>query len=370
MKKLLLLSAALLTATCAFAQAEGTDVTPKNYKFNTATALPFCTEGFLVETDHPSQGGNCPSTGGKQAGVWENLEALGWASQYNEGLIIDASAGQKQANFDNMMEGIQLVDLGGEVGQVFAFIGGNPNVLDYMKTYYLTDGQLDNAKAAKTGIAGWNFNVFSDPKNTPTAADGFIRIRMVLNAFHCDYDNAGNVFNNIYMADNQGNNKITITEDNKVDDATATNQPISAMAFTAIDENGAPVENEYDGGYTWDPSLWMVYEWDINVPAPDSNGLLGAPFRVKAIVPGSNALNDVALFIKEISFTAYPGTPEILGTRQKTFVNYTPGKVQGISDAIAPVKEDGRIFNLQGIEVSNTTVPGIYIQNGKKFIVK
>lgn len=32
--------------------------------------------------------------------------------------------------------------------------------------------------------------------------------------------------------------------------------------------------------------------------------------------------------------------------------------------------EDNRIFNLQGIEVVNPTVPGIYIQNGKKFIVR
>ena len=32
--------------------------------------------------------------------------------------------------------------------------------------------------------------------------------------------------------------------------------------------------------------------------------------------------------------------------------------------------EDNRIFNLQGIQVTNPTVPGIYIQNGKKFIVK
>lgn len=31
---------------------------------------------------------------------------------------------------------------------------------------------------------------------------------------------------------------------------------------------------------------------------------------------------------------------------------------------------DDRIFNLQGIEVSNPTVPGIYIRNGKKFIVR
>lgn len=32
--------------------------------------------------------------------------------------------------------------------------------------------------------------------------------------------------------------------------------------------------------------------------------------------------------------------------------------------------EDNRIFNLQGIEVSNPNVPGIYIRNGKKFIVR
>ncbi|MDE6257415.1 MAG: hypothetical protein K2M53_03415 [Muribaculaceae bacterium] len=31
---------------------------------------------------------------------------------------------------------------------------------------------------------------------------------------------------------------------------------------------------------------------------------------------------------------------------------------------------DGRIFNLQGVQVKDATVPGIYIQNGKKFIVK
>ncbi|MDE7473109.1 MAG: hypothetical protein K2M68_05950, partial [Muribaculaceae bacterium] len=31
---------------------------------------------------------------------------------------------------------------------------------------------------------------------------------------------------------------------------------------------------------------------------------------------------------------------------------------------------DNRIFNLQGIEVKNPTAPGMYIQNGKKFIVK
>ncbi len=34
------------------------------------------------------------------------------------------------------------------------------------------------------------------------------------------------------------------------------------------------------------------------------------------------------------------------------------------------VKGDNRIFNLQGIQVTNTNAPGIYIQNGKKFVVR
>lgn len=45
----------------------------------------------------------------------------------------------------------------------------------------------------------------------------------------------------------------------------------------------------------------------------------------------------------------------------------------GIEDIVidTPARpEDNRIFNLQGIQVTNPTVPGIYIQNGKKFIVR
>lgn len=45
------------------------------------------------------------------------------------------------------------------------------------------------------------------------------------------------------------------------------------------------------------------------------------------------------------------------------------GVEEVVSDAAAEVK-DNRIFNLQGIQVANPTHPGIYIQNGKKFVVR
>ena len=40
------------------------------------------------------------------------------------------------------------------------------------------------------------------------------------------------------------------------------------------------------------------------------------------------------------------------------------------TDSAAEFEGDGRIYNLQGIRVANPTTPGIYIRNGKKFVVK
>ena len=45
----------------------------------------------------------------------------------------------------------------------------------------------------------------------------------------------------------------------------------------------------------------------------------------------------------------------------------------GIEDIDATTVQrpaDNRIFNIQGIEVERATAPGLYIRNGKKFIVR
>ena len=36
----------------------------------------------------------------------------------------------------------------------------------------------------------------------------------------------------------------------------------------------------------------------------------------------------------------------------------------------AETVKDGKIYNLQGVQVKSATQRGIYIQNGKKFVVK
>lgn len=42
----------------------------------------------------------------------------------------------------------------------------------------------------------------------------------------------------------------------------------------------------------------------------------------------------------------------------------------GIGSIVANPVEDGKIYNLQGVQVKRATQPGIYIKNGKKFVVK
>ena len=42
----------------------------------------------------------------------------------------------------------------------------------------------------------------------------------------------------------------------------------------------------------------------------------------------------------------------------------------GISEINTDEKNAGKIYNLQGVEMKGSLQPGIYIRNGKKFVVK
>ena len=44
--------------------------------------------------------------------------------------------------------------------------------------------------------------------------------------------------------------------------------------------------------------------------------------------------------------------------------------IDNITDDADNAPADNRIFNLQGIEVANPTAPGIYIRNGRKFVIR
>lgn len=56
--------------------------------------------------------------------------------------------------------------------------------------------------------------------------------------------------------------------------------------------------------------------------------------------------------------------------RLKYYGKDTSTGVEEIAVEEENAAKDSRIFNLQGIEVSNPTAPGIYISNGKKFVIR
>lgn len=360
MKKLLLIGAALLTATSMMAQVEGTDITPANYMFNSATTIPVLPKVNL--------------TANFEAPVWTNQNG---AEYWNNGLIGACTGGGMNATqAETFWDYFSLVDLGGEVGKVFCFIG--QEIKDSFKDLLLEkypDASFENVPTQTVWIGNANLNFFTDPNNTPTEKDGYIHFSMVINAYYSDYSSTVNVFKDIYQATNQNDNNTKVNGENF-------NESTTASAITNVDfieryDDGDPVEDE-EGNYVWDPTKWMVYEYDFNVPDADGDKIY-TPARMKMSSPAGNNWNKAAFFIKEITFTQCTGTPQIVKERKKEYVTLTPapkgdvlaGKTSGVESAVvAPVKEDGRIFNLQGIEVSNTNTPGIYIQNGKKFVVK
>lgn len=337
---------------------DGTDITPANYRFNTATTIPW----------YPTltTGANLPATG---MGVWESNPA--YAENWNDGLIAIASAGQAEANFQNLLNASSIIDLGGEVGRVYCFVGQKSGAIDKLTELY-PDGDFSNVPVQKGGVAGWNYNFFTDPAKTPTDKDGYIHFRMVLNVYHNSFDGS-QVFQNFYHADNQNNNKTKIG-DKETNESTTPSAILNNEFVQRWDEDNEPKEDDF-GNLMWEPNKWLVVEYDFNVRDVDSDGKHADPVRMKMQTIAGGKFEDLALFIKEVTFTWMEGNPQIVGTRAKSYVDLKPdpkGDVfAAVSSPVVDLKaEDGRIFNLQGMEVQNPTVPGIYIQNGKKFIVR
>ncbi|MCD8301646.1 MAG: hypothetical protein LUC44_01355, partial [Prevotellaceae bacterium] len=53
-----------------------------------------------------------------------------------------------------------------------------------------------------------------------------------------------------------------------------------------------------------------------------------------------------------------------------TLIGLSDGTADGISSAAATKVEGGAVYSIQGIRVSGMSQPGVYIRNGKKFVVK
>ena len=341
MKIHLLSVAALLFAGSIFAQ-EDVDITPAKYKFADQPVGEYKLAAFYGGANANNHNGAAvaPTT------IYEE--------HFNDGAVTIHGA-IVGGFFEQLQAGTSIVDLGGEVGKVLCINGMNSN--------YNTVYGMNYAKCT-SGLNWFNFNWWMDSQNTPldgTAEAPNIRVRIVLNIYANALGEATNIVNSAYMMSGQ-NNPLPAGSN------TAEGVAIVSGSFAEYDEDGEPVMDD-DENYVYDPTKWMVYEWDAYA-AED-----GIPMRLKMEMNQGNMAN-ATIFIKEISFTQLAENPEpIIGTRKKTYVKY---EVDPQASSIATVKgEKGytEYFNLSGMKVNaDNLTQGVYIvKNGattSKVVVK
>ena len=342
MKKHLLSVAALLFAGSLFAQ-EDVDLTPAYYKFANHPVGQYKIMGFY----HKANPDDAPSK------IYED--------HYNDGALFVAGgqfAGNPNVTYaQDLQAGVSIVDLGGEVGKVMCVNGVNSN--------YNTVYGMDYAKC--TGSLNWfNFNWFMDAEHTPvdgTAEAPNIRVRIVLNVFANTLDESANIVNSAYMMSGQNNPLPAGTY-------TAEGVAITSGSFAEYDEDGEPVVDDNEN-YVYDPTKWMVYEWDAYATAD------ATPMRLKMEMNQGN-LATATVFIKEISFTQLAENPEpIIGTRKKSYVKYEvdPQSVAAAIETVKSAEGNAEYYNLSGMKVNaNNLTQGVYIvKNGaatSKVVVK
>lgn len=358
MKKTLLLSVAAISAMGAFAQ-EGTDITPANYKFNTAKEIPWYFTGDDITTalkDVNIVGGS--------TNVWS---AMDFAKYYNDGLWVLTSGGQNEVQQADFRNAWGLVDFGGDVGQVAYFVGkasGVKDVLNEMCPAKAND--WDAMKVDENATAGWQLHMWMDPAKQPIASEAYIHCRIVYNVYAANAAAGAKVWQNIGMSTNSNG----LTGWNESASEKFLNNDCCKVYYTD--------EGEFDGWETdedenliWDPHKWVVYEFDFTIPEPDDSGQVYVPYRLRLNAMNGDAWNNYAVFIKEISFTSHDG--ESLGegvkyaNQEKSDVYFdavfdqtpTGSGVEAIEsvDVNAPVE----YYNLQGVKVANPE-KGIFVK--------
>ncbi len=359
MKKNLLLIAAALLGTATMSAAEE-DITPKGYIFNNLTEFHYVDKAFT--------GANITVPA---------YQSMGGDEAWNDGACVAAGgqfANPAQPYFADLKAGTSLVDLGGEVGKVFCISGMNSKINDKLNELY---GVQMNIPSCTGGLNWFNINWFSDPKNTPVS-DGTstqIRVRLVLNVYANQLSEANNIVNSAYAVVDQGG--INPSGNN-----TAAGTAITTGEFCKFyDDDPETPEEDDNGNLIWDPTRWLVYEFDTWCPEDDGETVF-YPIRLKMEIAQPN-LGGSTIFIKEIKFTKLTDNTEtIFGTRRREYktlaINPTISSVEAaiagsalkcsVNGNTVTLSEDAEIFTTSGMKVASVKA-GESVELAKGFYV-
>jgi hypothetical protein len=293
MKRALLFTA-ILAGSMALVNATN-DITPTRYIFAEQPVGQY-------KIDATNAGANPPA---------------GWTTpidNYDNGYLVFAGGPAVFTGLDApqpaaIQEGLNIVDMGGDVGKVLVLRGKS--------SAYNVGAPMGDGYAG----AWFNMNFYADKATTPTIRQfidaGYsteeatnkakVRIRMVFSIAENDINITGSLLGKFYTSNSQNNTSPTDFN---------THSPFPSDAFQTTDEYGDPIPND-DGEAYYDPTKWMLYEFDFTVPE-----VTGLPTRLKIEI--TPAVGNGTLLIKEIKFTKEPEgepvtrqmltlTPEITG---------------------------------------------------------
>ncbi len=359
MKKFLLFTAIGLVATTAFA---GDDITPAGYKFNTAKSVNIFPNAVL--------GANFNNY---SVPIWTSIKGDDY---YDGGLLVVAGGAYTSADntyFADNKQGISLVDLGGTVGQVLCINGANSDFNEYFTNLL---GREINAPKQGANVNWFNYNWFTDPKNTPTTkitddksnplptSDGtYIRVRMTF-SIYSSIPAEGDGVMKMYMVGNQ-NNQMPLQ-----DSSGDSYNKVHSSKFAKWDDDEQDYVWSDDEELQYDPTRWQVLEWDTWCKSPDSDGTTYGPIRLKC-ESTQGTINNKTILIKSLEFIANPVSEvsdPIIKDRKWTAIKLEPGEASQSGVNEVAVAEDNtnaavEYFNLNGVQVNGENLSaGVYVR--------
>ncbi|MEA4983539.1 MAG: T9SS type A sorting domain-containing protein [Paludibacter sp.] len=253
-KTLLLAVVTTLFGAVAYAQV---DITPSRYVFADQPVGRYTVDAVNAGANPPA-GWNAP------------------VDNFNNGYFVLAGGPAVFTSLDAaqpaaIQAGINIVDLGGNVGKVFVMRGKT-------STYNV-------GTPMGSGYAGawFNLNFYFDKNLTPIAEN--VRVRLVFSVAENVISATGSSLSKFYTSNWQNNTSPALANVPAV---------FPGSDFQATDAFGDPLANDEGEAY-YDPTKWMIYEFDTSIPE-----VTGNPNRLKIEILAT--AGNMTLFIKEIKF--------------------------------------------------------------------
>lgn len=390
MKKILLLAAAAtMTATAlaevfpAASEIAGTDLTPAGFKFNTYD------KEFV---------GVVPGTGGdwNPSAYWVRDNYIKEGKEVGDGVVfaIGPTYTGNEENVAKLQQGMKIVDLGGTAGKVLAINFAGSQFPDAYKKATGADLEIGECPIAYP-ILFWVF----DPEvvgRHAGAADANLRVRFEMNLFHNTQSTTGEWWK-CYATDDANNVRPQGSEDNAAPDILV-NPAEFAYRWCEKDDSDPNDDSVWDEGDNggkgeWNPTRWLVYEWDINLPAlPDpeeADQNWGYSLRLKNEIPGGNK-GEFTILLRNVQVYAPDDTDRdrVIQSRLRTWNNYTVGTPAGVESVVvngetltysvnggvATFSLPAKVYNLAGVLVAEGTSvnlsKGVYVAKAGAKAVK